>query len=207
MRAVKPVETGAGPGGIAADRARLERAAGFHVKPSALRQTYEAPLSPHLAAAREGRPVDLAGIVRAVRALRAEGRPVLVELPGGLFSPLRGAPRPFDNAHLAARLGGRLLLVVPDRLGALHDARAAALAATARGLPLAAVVLVSQRMRDSSSLLNANALRELRGPPVLGTLPRCAPKVLARTAELRAILDTWLAPAHQTAAKRPRSRR
>jgi dethiobiotin synthetase len=206
VRALKPVETGV-EGGLAVDRARLEAAAEFHVKQPALRQSYPAPLSPHLAARRARRPVDVPGIVRGVRAVRAEGAPVLVELPGGLFSPLRGAPRVLDNAHLAARLGGHVVLVVPDRLGALHDARAAHLAARARGVLVAATLFVQPSLDDSSTLLNANAFRDLHGPPVLGTVPRGTPAALSRTPAVRALLAEWLRGAPQPAASRPRSSR
>lgn len=164
----KPVESGLMPG-VAGDAAALDGASTFHVKPSPL-YAFVAPISPHLAAERCGVPIDLPPIVAAVEEARSRVEVVVVELAGGLFTPL--GPQD-DNAYLLAALRpDEALLVVPDALGALHHARAAAIAAEARGLERLHLVLVAPAKPDASTGTNEAALRMLfRGTHRLPWLP------------------------------------
>src|SRR5262249_49159887 len=80
---LKPVESGIGEG--VSDTERLRGASSFHVKhppPYAL----AAPISPHLAADREGLTIHLAPIVRWVDSVEAAC--IVVETAGAVLSPL-----------------------------------------------------------------------------------------------------------------------
>lgn len=153
----KPVESGLAPG-VLGDAAALDEAGTFHVKPMPL-YAFTEPVSPHLAAERTGVAVDLAAIAAVVADVRRKVDVLLVELAGGLFTPL--GPEDDNAALLAAVHPDEALLVVPDALGALHHARAAELAARARGLGPLHLVLVEPRRADASTGTNAPPLRRL----------------------------------------------
>jgi dethiobiotin synthetase len=170
---IKPVESGvAGPD---TDADRLRRASSFHVKHSGA-QLAE-PLSPHLAARREGIQLDLDGLARNARLCLADVDVLLVELPGGLFTPVTDHVL---NADFAARLApDALLLVAPDRLGVLHDTIATVRAAAAAGLTVDAIVLVAPEHPDASTGTNAPELARFVPTRVAGPIPRAALSVLA----------------------------
>lgn len=92
------------------------------------------PLSPHIAAARGGTPVDIERIVDAHRALTKLADAVVVEGAGGFLVPLSDT---LTGADLARALGLPVVLVVGLRLGCLNHALLTAEAIDARGLVLA----------------------------------------------------------------------
>lgn len=187
---LKPVESGV-TGDRGDDGRTLEQASTFHVKRFHPPYLLTRAVSPHLAAREEGVTVELGPIVAYVNAARAEADHVLVELAGGLFSPLSPT---LTNLDLAAALSPDVhLLVAPDRLGVLHDVGAAVRAA--RGSPASAsspgavptgIVLVTPAERDTSTGTNAAELAIVTDVPVLAVVPRapiaeCA-RALARIA-------------------------
>jgi len=166
--AYKPIESGVA-GLVGADEELLAPLSTFHVKRPLLHQRLRAPVSPHLAARLEGRPLDLQAVVDETAALRRE-TDVLVELPGGLFSPLSDRE---SNADLALRLAPDVvLLLAPNRLGVLHDVRAVFEAARGRGLRLDGVVLNATVSPDLASETNPAELAVTSGLPLLADLPR-----------------------------------
>jgi dethiobiotin synthetase len=185
IAALKPVESGiTDPADPLSDGARLARAASFHVKHE--RHLFAAPLSPHLAARRAGTTLTLGMFTEPVAAARALADAVLLELPGGLFTPL--APG-LLNADVSRELRPDLLLLVaPDRLGVLHDLVAATTAARSASVVIHGVVLVAPQEPDSSTGLNAGELSSLIDPPLLAAVPRASPDDLSRTPELGFIL-------------------
>ncbi|HEY8091274.1 MAG TPA: dethiobiotin synthase [Polyangiaceae bacterium] len=177
---LKPVESGVGPGGLS-DADRLSRASTFHVKRFTV--GLRAPVSPHLAARIEGVHVDLDLLRSAVRSVLGAADAVLVELPGGLFTPLTDDVLNVDFARsLAPDL---TLLVAPDRLGVLHDVLATSTAATSNGLRLDALVLVEPASHDASTGTNAAELRRLSRIPVVVTLPRGGAETVAGSPAIR----------------------
>lgn len=171
----KPIESGV-EAGVPNDQTALDRASTFHVKHH--RVELGAPLSPHLAARREGRPLDLPHIVEHVRTLCASCDGVVVELAGGAFSPLDDAR---TNADLVAMLAephprARVVLVASDRLGVLHDV-IASLRALAHGptpLHVDGIVLQTPAHVDASTGLNGDELARWASAPVT-VVPRGAP--------------------------------
>ncbi len=173
---LKPVESGV-DGTAPSDSARLEAASTFHVKPFGY--ALRTPVAPHLAARREGVVLDLEPIRAAVASAREQTEVVLVELPGGLFSPFAEDSL---NAEVAASFAAdSVLLVAPDRLGVLHDVISTARAAAAVPVRIDAVILVAPELPDLSTGTNAGELRGRIGPPVVATLPRGSPDELALT--------------------------
>jgi len=173
---IKPVESGITPE-VMSDAQRLDAAGTFHVKHSPPYRL-ERPVSPHLAAREANVAIDPLAVVSYVNDVRTDADGVLVELPGGLFSPL--GPQ-FTNADLAPLLRPTdIVLVAPDRLGVLHDTTATLRAAASAGLRVAGVILVCPATQDASTGTNAAELRTECGIEVLAELPRATPEELAK---------------------------
>lgn len=186
----KPIETGVPRGREGGDARSLRLASSFHVKPPARAFTFREPISPHLAARHEGRRIALRTLVGEARRLRAAADGVVVELAGGLFSPLS---RHEHNLDLARALEpSAIVLVAPNRLGVLHDVAATVLAAQPhRGL-LAGVILSAPRRPDASTRTNANEISWLGGARVLASVPRAPIRELASSAAMRRVLRACL---------------
>ena len=135
---MKPVAAGAvrdGDGWVSEDAQALRAASTLRV-PATLDNPVLLPdaLSPHLAAQRAGRRIELAPLVAAFRALQQQADAVVVEGAGGFLVPLNDE---LTGADLAQALDLPLLLVVGLRLGCLNHALLTAEAIGRRGLRLA----------------------------------------------------------------------
>jgi dethiobiotin synthetase len=161
--AAKPVASGGAHLGPGEDALRLA-AAGGH--PPLQFAGYQAPLSPHRAAALEGAQLDVPGLIRWVDALQADT--VLVEGAGGWRVPLTPG---FDIADLARAWGAPVLVVAADRLGVLNHTRLTVDAVRASGCAVAGVVL-NRLAPDASSAWNEADLRACLDVPV-AVLPPC----------------------------------
>jgi dethiobiotin synthetase len=82
---IKPVETGV-LDVLVSDSERLRRSSSFHVQQSGY--VFTPAISPHLASRETGRPIDVGVIRSIVEQARGETDLTLVELAGGLFTPL-----------------------------------------------------------------------------------------------------------------------
>lgn len=169
---LKPIESGVDPASTSttSDICELGRASTFHVTHSPPYLLAD-PVSPHLAARREGRTIDLRAIVDWVAPIRASADATVLELAGGLFSPLTDTR---TNADLLTALKpSKVVLVAPNRLGVLHDVLATVRAARAEGIAIDGLILSSVTEWDASVETNAAELeRVLPTLPVLGVLPR-----------------------------------
>ncbi len=134
--------------------------------------SYRRPVSPHLAAREEGRPIELEAVRRCADQLTAEADWLIVESAGGLFSPLGES---ITNVDLVRCLEPALIvLVAPDRLGVLHDVGACVAAARTRGVVVTALVLSAPRVPDDSTGTNARELQQIRSGAGGGRLSACA---------------------------------
>ncbi|KHK58311.1 dethiobiotin synthetase [Ralstonia sp. A12] len=138
----------------------------------------DAPMSPHLAAAREGVTITLPPILDAFVQTKSLADAVVVEGVGGFRVPLSDS---FDTAEMAVALGLPVVLVVGLRLGCLNHAALTVEAIAARGLHLAGWVgnVVDPAMAGLDD--NVSTLRRWIGAPHLGTIPRL-PRADARLA-------------------------
>lgn len=92
------------------------------------------PVSPHIAAARAGREIDLLHIRQRLQQLTAHAGFVIVEGVGGWLTPLSDR---LTVADMAGAIGLPVVMVVGLRLGCLNHARLTARAIAQSGLPLA----------------------------------------------------------------------
>lgn len=166
VAAMKPIETGVRPDDPWRDGARLARAAGGTFPLSILAPIVLAPpLAPLLAAQRTGATVDLALLDHAVRAASHYADALLVEGAGGLLVPIANY---VSFATVFARWALELIVVGPNRLGAINHARLTVSVARASGLKVRAVVLnrLTGDAPDPSVADNARLISELEGVPV-----------------------------------------
>ena len=101
-------------------------------------QIFKFPASPLLAAALEGRTVDLKRIAASVEACAKRHEIVIVEGAGGLLVPLTEETL---TADFVAEKGWPLILVASGRLGAINHILLSMEAAKARGIPFAGIVM------------------------------------------------------------------
>jgi dethiobiotin synthetase len=184
---LKPVETGFRDAALS-DAGRLMAASTFHVKHAGVR--FEDPVSPHVASREAGAPIRLDALTAEVQAIRPQADVTVVELAGGLFTPLTDSEL---NADLALQLhADQLVLVAPDRLGVLHDLIASTRAADAMRLPIDGIVLVAPEHRDTSTDRNAAEVPRLLRVPLLGSLSRAPASDLADHPGVRRVADRAL---------------
>lgn len=179
---IKPVETGLTDGDLS-DADRLRRASSFHVKHCGYR--FARPVSPHLAARDAGQTIDLGVIQSEVEQVRADVDVALVELAGGLFTPL--SPSSLNVDLLRVLSPDFTLLVAPDRLGVLHDVIAATRAAQSSAVAFGAVVVMAPAEPDASSGFNASELLLFSHKTVVVPLRRAPAVELARDPALVAL--------------------
>lgn len=166
---MKPLETGVGPEGPADARA-LRAAAGCRDSLDWIcPQGFGLPAAPSVAAAAEGRRVDLDAIGKAFAELRRAHAWLVVEGAGGILVPISEHVRMVD---LAGQLGLPVLVVARGSLGTINHTLLTLEALAARRIRLGGVVI----SHGSASLCpadaaNLDALRRELGPRLLGELP------------------------------------
>ena len=180
--AIKPVAAGCDDQGRNDDALQLQQAMSVampyeQVNPVAL----QAAIAPHIAAAREGRTLQvsrLAGLCRGVMLGGADM--VLIEGAGGWRVPL--GPRE-TLADLAKELRVGVILVVGMRLGCINHALLTAEAIARDGLHLAGWVANQPGERMKSHEENLDTLLRLMPAPLLGEVPVLTPFSATRAAE------------------------
>lgn len=146
---------------------------------------FRAAIAPHIAAAEEGRTIELANIVTAFEQLQGLADVVLVEGVGGFCVPLGPGHDAADTADLAAALNLPVILVVGMRLGCISHALLTEQAIVARGLKL--VGWIANRIDPAMSRFEENlaTLKERIGAPLLGVVPYgTTPQAAGLTLEL-----------------------
>ncbi len=169
---MKPVAAGAierGGRWVNEDTLALAEAAGLgidaaaRVTPLLLRE----PMAPHIAAAREGRRIAIAPLVRVFEDLGAEDDFGVVEGVGGFIVPL---DERIDTADLARALALPVVLVVGMRLGCLNHALLTAQAIEHAGLPFAGWIANTLDPAMNGLAENVETLRARLSAPLLGRL-------------------------------------
>ena len=134
------------------------------INPSCL----ERPAAPHLAAAAEGRKIDLEAVLEAARELRRESDHLVVEGAGGWKVPLDGER---DMADLCRLLDLPVILVVGLKLGCINHALLTAESILNAGAKLAGWVASSLEPEMPFEAGNLATLEERIPAPLLGHLP------------------------------------
>lgn len=173
VRALKPVATGFDAREIeASDTGRLLGAQGLEAVPAQLDAVspwrFAAPLSPDMAAAREGKHIPFDELLSFCRA--SDGFDLtLIEGIGGVMVPLDEQRTVVD---WIAALGAPALLVTGSYLGTLSHTLTAADALTARGVELLGVI-VSESLEQPVALdETCQVLERFLAPTPVIALPR-----------------------------------
>ena len=172
---MKPVAAGTDEHGRNDDVEALLAAASVkapreHVNP----YLFAPAIAPHIAAAEEGRSIEIGHILSAFHTLRERSDAVLVEGVGGFCVPLDAQN---DTADLAEQLGLPVILIVGMRLGCINHALLTEQAIAARGLKLAG--WIANRIDPDMSRFEENlaALKARIKAPLLGVVPaNCTPE-------------------------------
>jgi dethiobiotin synthetase len=171
--AIKPVASGFDPANFAAsDPAVLLQALGLAVTEQEIDRItpwrFQAALSPDLAAAREGRAIDLDAVIGFCQTAVERRRDILlIEGVGGIMVPLDGERTVLD---LMMALQLPLILVAGSYLGTISHTLTALDALFRRGLQVLAIV-VSETPGSSVPLDDTVAAIARFAEPVIG-LPR-----------------------------------
>ena len=167
---IKSLAAGTEANGLNEDVARLHAAQTLGLTPEQICPlVFKEPCAPHIAAKLEGRSIEAAPLLAAIRATAALGDVALVEGVGGFRVPLVPG---FDTADLAEQLGLPVILVVGLRLGCINHALLTAEAIRARGLTLAGWVANTADPSMPHVADNLAALAEGLAAPFWGHVPR-----------------------------------
>ena len=128
---------------------------------------FAAPLSPDMAATREGRRLDLAEIVAFCRA--AEGDPLLIEGIGGAMVPLNDDHTVLD---WIAALGAPALVVAGSYLGTISHTLTTLAAIRGRGIEVAGLVISESPESPVPPAETAQTIAKHAGPLPLALVPR-----------------------------------
>lgn len=181
VRVLKPVMTGYTDETAAdSDSARLLAALGEPLTDEAVAAIspwrFAAPLSPDMAAAREGRTLDMAEIAVFCREADTPNTMLLIEGVGGVMVPIAGRQTVRD---LIADIGCPVLLVAGSYLGTLSHTLTAVEALAARDIPLTGIVISESPESPVPLAETVATLQRLAAPaPVIG-LPRLRPGAIA----------------------------
>lgn len=158
--AIKPFETGLSEG-ERGDGEVLAEATGQDEPRSALVRLRD-PLTPALAAEREGVELDIDAVTARIRALTDQADIVIVEGAGGVLSPLTWTA---DITTLARSLApNRIVLVASDRLGTLSAVHTAVQTLSDTSQLPEAIILSAPATPDLSTGTNAAVLRRRLAP-------------------------------------------
>jgi 8-amino-7-oxononanoate synthase len=165
---LKPVESGLG--GTPPGQADWEKLGAAGVRACPPCYGFDEPLSPHLCARKAGVTLDFATLRQWLSRAEAESAPTatVLETAGGAFSPLSATQS--NAAWIEFFPSSQVVLVVPDRLGVLHDVEACLRALESlrpsrgaeRRRPIVdAIVLSAPERPDESTGHNAEELRSV----------------------------------------------
>jgi dethiobiotin synthetase len=177
VRPLKPVESGCETGAdgapFPADASLLREAIAPRLPlPEVCLYPLSAPLSPHLAARRDGVTIDTGRIRGAIARAAEVSDIVLVEGAGGITVEIREG---YSFADLAKEARLPVLLVAENRLGVLNHLSLTMHYLRAEGLFLLGVILNDRTAeRSPAQETNAGEVRRIAGNRYLGNVPHGA---------------------------------
>jgi dethiobiotin synthetase len=177
VKVLKPIISGFDPDlAETSDTGLLLRAAGVKVTKSAIAEAspwrFAEPISPNMAAARTGTPIDMDAVMTHCRAALSDDAFTLIEGVGGVMAPLTDEATVLD---WIAALGLPAVLVGGSYLGAMSHTLTAVSALIERAVPIRAVVVSESLDQPVPLAETANTIAGFMPHlPVIG-VPRIAP--------------------------------
>ena len=155
----KPVQTGVKPGGQDGDREEVARLTGLPASRFfACAAEFEQPLSPHEAAKRENRRIDVAALT-----LPDTRQPLIVEGAGGVLVPLNDEQL---MADLMVQLALPAIVVTDTRLGTINHTLLTLEALRSRAIDIFGVI-----MNGPPHPHNLEAIESYGRVPVIAEMP------------------------------------
>lgn len=169
----KPVQSGALLGSGVTDAERLLHSTGIHERPEAVAPfTFEAPLTPMLAAKRAGVTFTLKELIAAGEPLANRYEALLIEGAGGVAVPLTDEAL---IADLIAELDVPALIVARSSIGTINHTLLTASFLRHHRIPIVGVILNDGDLTglhdDPSVATNAELIERYSGLQVLGRFP------------------------------------
>ncbi|OBZ19402.1 dethiobiotin synthase [Bacillus sp. FJAT-27264] len=170
----KPIQSGAPLGSGLTDAERLLKSTGINERPEAVAPfTFEAPLTPMLAARQAGVNLTLQEIIAAGLPLTKRFEALLIEGAGGVAVPLTDDTLIVD---LISELRVPALIVSRSGLGTINHTLLTASFLRDHGVPIVGVILNDgesmEPQDDPSVATNAQLIEQYSGLKVLGRFPR-----------------------------------
>ncbi|CAN7343490.1 dethiobiotin synthase [Paenibacillus sp. LjRoot56] len=170
----KPVQSGARLGSGLTDSERLLQITGIDERPEAVAPfTFEAPLTPLLAAKQEGVTLTLTELIDAGIPLTKRYDTLLIECAGGVAVPLTN-----DNlmVDLISELRIPALIIARSSLGTINHTLLTVSFLRNRGVQITGIILNdsewTEPLDDPSIASNAELIEQYSGLKVLGRFPR-----------------------------------
>jgi dethiobiotin synthetase len=136
--------------------------------------SFKFPASPHLAARKENKRIDLHKIEKSYHALCEKFELVLTEGAGGLMVPVTPKILFID---LAQKLGLPIILVVHNKLGCVNHALLSIEAIRQRNIKLLGLIFNNAENQNAEILKdNVQIVASISGETVLGVVPRSKDK-------------------------------
>lgn len=132
---------------------------------------YEQAVSPHLAAAAEGNPVELAPIAEAFRYLTQHHDVVTVEGAGGILTPLYFGDKPILIIDLIDALDLPCLIVADAGLGTINAVSLTAAYLHARRIPVAGLIFNRYQANNPMHIDNRRVCEALTGLRTIASVP------------------------------------
>ena len=129
---------------------------------------FSLPVSPHIAASKEGKRVEIAHIQQAYLKLEALADVVIVEGVGGWMVPLNEKE---DVSHLAEQLNLPIIVVVGMRLGCINQAKLTFSAIERLGLHCEGWIASCVEKNMDELEANIETLEAFSDMPLLATFP------------------------------------
>lgn len=170
----KPVQSGALLGSGETDAERLLQYSGIHERAGEVASfTFQAPLTPMLAAKQEGVAITLQEIITAGQPLIHRYESVLIEGAGGVAVPLTEDSLVVD---LISELRIPALIVARSGLGTINHTLLTVSYLQQHGVPIIGFILndgdSKEMYNDSSAATNAELIERYCGISFLGRFPR-----------------------------------
>lgn len=170
----KPVQSGALLGSGVTDAERLLESTGINERPEAVAPfTFEAPLTPMLAAKQAGAAFTLEELIAAGEPLTERYEALIIEGAGGVAVPLTNDALMVD---LIAELHVPTLIVARASLGTINHTLLTASFLRHHGIQIIGVIMndgeLTEPHDDPSITTNAELIEQYSGLKVLGRFPR-----------------------------------
>lgn len=134
---------------------------------------YKEAVSPHLAARKEGNPVELFKVCADFSAATKRHEFVFVEGSGGIICPIRYDDKKLFLADIMQELRLPLLIVTTAALGSINACVLTVEYARARGLDIRGIIVNRYGMSGNMQMEDDNIfmMQELTGLPILARIP------------------------------------